>query len=109
MNTSTINIFDDLKDFVTSIKKSSGLSEKDKVRMEFVKTGFVFLDHFTGGLVDGDYVVLAGRPCTGKTTLSLNIALNVILSSEKDVLYFSLSSTKEMIMAKLFTMISQIP
>lgn len=43
-----------------------------------VQTGYVDVDHLTGGLRPGELVILAGRPGTGKTALAGNIARNVL-------------------------------
>jgi len=40
-------------------------------------TGFKALDNMIGGLQNSDLIVVAGRPSTGKTSLALNISLNV--------------------------------
>lgn len=40
-------------------------------------TGYAELDEILGGLQRGSLVVIAGRPAMGKTTLGMNIALNV--------------------------------
>ncbi|MBU0744027.1 MAG: replicative DNA helicase, partial [Gammaproteobacteria bacterium] len=38
-----------------------------------LSTGFTDLDEMTSGLQDGDFVIIAGRPSMGKTTLAMNI------------------------------------
>jgi replicative DNA helicase len=39
-----------------------------------VETGFVDLDHMTGGLQKSELIILAARPSMGKTALAMNIA-----------------------------------
>lgn len=39
-------------------------------------TGLVKLDRMTGGIKDGEYVLIAARPSIGKSALALQIALN---------------------------------
>lgn len=58
-------------------------------RMDGLATGFADLDARIGGLRAGDYVVIAGRPSMGKTTLGMNIAENVSLDG-KTAMVFSL-------------------
>lgn len=52
-------------------------------------TGFSDLDHRLGGMRPGDYIVIAGRPSMGKTTIGLNIAENVAMDG-KVAMVFSL-------------------
>ena len=53
-----------------------------------VTTGYQTLDQVTGGLVKGDYLIIAGRPSMGKTAFLLNI-LRQVPTTEK-ALFFSM-------------------
>ncbi len=59
-----------------------------------VSTGFIEIDKLIGGLQKTSLIVLAGRPAMGKTSLAVNIALNVLESkhniSNRLVAVFSL-------------------
>ncbi len=61
-----------------------------------VRTGFHDLDSITGGLQNGELIVLASRPSVGKTTLALNIIEYVGVKEKLPVALFSLemSSTQ---------------
>jgi len=48
--------------------------EKGEHKVAGVDTGFADLDEITGGLHDGELVIIAARPSMGKTALALNIA-----------------------------------
>jgi len=48
-------------------------------RITGTPTGFTKLDKITGGLNEGDLVIVAARPGMGKTSLVLNMAVNVAL------------------------------
>lgn len=48
-------------------------------RITGTPTGFSKLDKLTGGLNEGDLVIVAARPGMGKTSLVLNMAVNVAL------------------------------
>lgn len=67
-------------------------------------SGFSTLDSLTQGFQKSDLIILAGRPSTGKTALSLNIALNSIKMSRLPVLFFSLEMSKEQIMYRLLSL-----
>ena len=64
-----------------------------------LQTGFIDLDWKTTGLHKGDFILLAGRPSMGCTSLMLQIANQVATYQQKRVLYFHLELPKE-IMAK---------
>lgn len=57
-----------------------------------IATGFTDLDAITSGLHGGDLIVVAGRPATGKTAFSLNIAQNVALDTGLPVAIFSMET-----------------
>ena len=73
-----------------------------------VTSGFDDLDLMTQGFQKEDLIILAGRPSTGKTALSLNIGLNIIKSLKLPVLFFSLEMSKEQIMYRLLTIEANI-
>ena len=71
-------------------------------------SGFYNLDLLTQGFQKSDLIIIAGRPSTGKTALSLNITLNTIKSSKLPVLFFSLEMSKKQIMYRLLSMEANI-
>lgn len=56
----------------------------------FLSTGFHDLDRLTGGIDQGEMVILAAQPSLGKTALACSIALNVAQSGP--VVFFSLET-----------------
>jgi len=66
-------------------------------------TGFSGIDDKTAGFGDSDLVILAARPGMGKTSLALNIALNVAKSSGKAVAVFSLEMSKEQLVTRILS------
>jgi len=64
-------------------------------RITGLRTGFIDLDNLTAGLQAAQFIVIAGRPSMGKTSLALNIAEHVALAEGKPVLIISLEMTKE--------------
>ena len=71
-------------------------------------SGFSNLDLLTQGFQNSDLIIIAGRPSTGKTALSLNITLNTIRNSKLPVLFFSLEMSKKQIMYRLLSMETNI-
>jgi replicative DNA helicase len=55
----------------------------------------------TGGLVSGEWTVLAGRPGTGKTTLAMDIMDEWCIEKKYNALFFSLEMGKEQLMNRL--------
>ncbi|MEM9409785.1 MAG: replicative DNA helicase [Planctomycetota bacterium] len=55
-----------------------------------VETGFTDLDAMSGGLHASELVILAARPSMGKTAFAMNIAENIVIKSNKPVLFVSL-------------------
>ena len=66
-------------------------------------TGLHDLDKMLGGLNKSDFVVLAARPGVGKTSLALNIALNIAKKVEKTVAIFSLEMSREQMAVRLLS------
>ena len=55
-----------------------------------VDTGYSEFDHLTGGLRNGELIILAARPSMGKTALALNMAENVAVKYQTTTLVVSL-------------------
>lgn len=66
-----------------------------------IPTGFKDLDKLLAGLQRSDLDVIAGRPSMGKTSIALNLALNVAKAKQGAVLYFSLEMSKEQLVDRL--------
>lgn len=64
-------------------------------------TGFEKLDKTIGCIQRKDYIVLAGRPSMGKTTLALNIAMNIEKLNDTPILIFSLEMSKEKLISNM--------
>ncbi|MCK4870709.1 MAG: replicative DNA helicase [Gammaproteobacteria bacterium] len=72
-----------------------------------LSTGFADLDKITTGLHDGDLVIVAGRPSSGKTTIASNIARHAALEG-KSALFFSLEMPKDQIVNREIAAIGSI-
>ncbi len=72
-------------------------------RIKGIGTGFLKFDEMTGGLREGELIILAARPAMGKTALALNIAQHVAMNpkSPKAVAVFSLEMSKESLLTRM--------
>jgi len=66
----------------------------------YTKTGIVELDETISGLMPSDYVILAGRPGSGKTSLATNITENICARGGA-VVFFSLEMTTKQVIARI--------
>lgn len=73
-----------------------------------VQTGYPNLDAAIGGFMDGDYILVGGRPGSGKTTFALNLLKN-IMDQGHNVGFISLEMTGEQIVLKLIHRGTGIP
>jgi len=64
-------------------------------------TGFKKLDEITCGLHNSDLIIIAARPSMGKTSLALNIALNVATHDKVPVAIFSMETSKEQLVLRM--------
>lgn len=69
--------------------------------LDGILSGFYDLDSFTQGFQKSDLIIVAGRPSMGKTALCLNIATNVLKTTNLPVLFFSLEMSKEQLTYRL--------
>ncbi len=72
-------------------------------RIKGLSTGFLKLDEMTGGLHEGELVILAARPSMGKTALALNIAQHVAMrpGEKQTVAVFSLEMSRESLLTRM--------
>jgi replicative DNA helicase len=68
-----------------------------------VPTGFLDLDKLLGGLQPSDFLIIAGRPGTGKTAFMLSAAKNAALKYKKHVAIFSLEMSNEQLVQRLIS------
>lgn len=73
-----------------------------------VSTGLADIDECLQGLGKGDFVLIASRPGMGKTSIALNIAVNVAKSSGKTVAIFSLEMSRQQLVMRMLSSESHI-
>jgi replicative DNA helicase len=81
----------------------SALSEAGGKTLPGLSTGLSAVDDKISGLNRSDLILLAARPGMGKTSMALNMALNVARSSEKTVAIFSLEMSREQLVTRLLS------
>ena len=93
VGTVLLKVFDRLSELAEAGSDISGIS-----------TGLRDLDKFISGLNKSDLMLLAARPGMGKTSLALNIALNVAKKYPKrTVAFFSLEMSKQQLVTRLLS------
>ncbi|WP_369281933.1 replicative DNA helicase [Oscillibacter sp. GMB15532] len=71
--------------------------------MPGLSTGLSMLDTKITGLNKSDLILLAARPGMGKTSMALNMALNVAKGTDRSVAVFSLEMSKEQLVLRLLS------
>ena len=92
------NVFDELSAAAESGNRIPGLP-----------TGFPDLDRTVLGLNKADLFLVAARPGMGKTSIALNMALHVAMSSKKAVAIFSLEMSREQLVLRLLSRAAMVP
>ena len=67
-----------------------------------IPTGFSVIDNLVGGLQSPQVILLAGRCCSGKTALILNLAMNVAKNDSIPVAIFSPEHSAAQMVFKIF-------
>ncbi len=73
-----------------------------------LETGFSEFDKETTGLMGGQFIVIGGRPGSGKTAFCLNLAANVATKTNRPVLFFSLEMQKTELVMRMLCSEAQI-
>ena len=78
-------------------------------RIPGIPTGLPDLDNVTLGLNPSELILIAARPGMGKTSIALNMALNVALNQKKSVAVFSLEMSREQLVMRLLSRAALVP
>lgn len=68
---------------------------EQRKKLQGIQTGFLEIDNATGGLLNGDMIVIAARPSVGKTAFALNMLEYIGICLDKTVAMFSLEMKKQ--------------
>ena len=77
------------------------LAHKKRGKPIGIATGFTDLDRMTGGLKDGQLIIIAARPSMGKSAFATNIAEAACLENGTPTALFSLEMTGEELMERV--------
>ncbi|MBE0469155.1 MAG: replicative DNA helicase [Methyloprofundus sp.] len=91
----------------TAVEKIEALFEQEG-NITGEGTGFTDLDEMTSGLQPGDLIIVAGRPSMGKTTIAMNMAENVAISSGKPVAVFSMEMPGDSLAMRMMSSLGRI-
>lgn len=76
--------------------------------MTGLPTGFNEMDRMTAGWQQSDFVILAGRPAMGKTSLALCMAKNLAIDSNTPIAFFSLEMSRVQLMNRIVSNVCSI-
>ncbi|WMC19328.1 MAG: DnaB-like helicase C-terminal domain-containing protein [Candidatus Carsonella ruddii] len=103
--------------FLQNFKKNNFFNKKQNYKdllfnfftqkENFFNTGYKTLDNLINGLQKGNLIIIAGRPSIGKTSFSLNLIKNLILSNKRIIIY-TLEMTRIQIFLRLISIILEI-
>lgn len=102
---------DGISSFRELVKDSIEMVEKlyqHKRLVTGISSGFGDFDKMTSGLQASDFIVFAGRPSMGKTSLALNIAEHAALEEKLPVVLFSLEMSKSQLALRLLCSYSKV-
>lgn len=81
---------------------------QNKGTLTGVSTGFRDIDDITSGLQASELIVVAGRPSMGKTSLMMNMAESVVISTGMPVLVFSLEMPSDSLILRMLSSLGRI-
>jgi replicative DNA helicase len=99
---------EDISVIMRDVYKQISDASKSGIGIPGHETGFPDLDRILMGLNDSDLILIASRPGMGKTSIALNIALNVAKKSGKTVAVFSLEMSREQLAMRLLASSSYV-
>ncbi len=73
-----------------------------------IPTGFDEIDRITSGLQNSDLIIVAARPAMGKTSLAINIAESVAMSTARPVMVFSMEMSREQLGYRMISSIGRL-
>ncbi|WP_349401889.1 replicative DNA helicase, DnaB-like protein [Candidatus Phytoplasma solani] len=104
----TTSLFATPKDLMEDILKKTIFNPSKNGLLGF-DTGFNQLNHDTLGFQKKELIILGARPGVGKTTLMMNLAINIIIkNSNTKIVIFSLEMSNTQLILKSLSSISNV-
>lgn len=82
--------FESLKDSVPEVLENIRVKSEAGTSVTGLRTGFNDLDYLTGGLKQGELIILGARPAVGKSAFAVNLAVNATAINKVPTAIFSL-------------------
>ena len=97
-----------VSEVMTTVYSALAEASKSGQKIPGLSTGLPNLDRAIMGLNKSDLILVAARPGMGKTSIALNIALNVAHASPVSIAIFSLEMSRAQLCRNLLAMESQV-
>ncbi|MEI8211265.1 MAG: replicative DNA helicase [Planctomycetota bacterium] len=97
-----------IKDVLTDSLKRIDLRMQGKQLSSGVLTHFTDFDRMTGGLHNGELIILAARPSMGKTAFAMNIAEQVAMKERAPTLFVSLEMNSIELVDRLLCSVAKV-
>ncbi len=105
----TVTHYHHIKDVAREVIEMVDRFSKTERLVTGLSSGFSELDMMTTGFHPADLIILAARPGMGKTSFMLSLLSHIALNEEKPVAVFSLEMSKEQLVLRLLSALSEIP
>ena len=92
-----------LRQVLPDVLDRLGEMSENEDHLPGLSTGLSAIDQKITGLNKSDLILLAARPGMGKTSLALNVALNVAKGTGKTVAIFSLEMSREQLVTRILS------
>lgn len=101
--------FDEVSEKVGVVFETITERAKNPDALDGLTTGFKKIDDCTTGLKEGQLVIIAARPGLGKTSLAINIAYNLAVKHQKNILIFSFEMSSDDLIRRMLAVGSRVP
>jgi len=89
------------KDLLKGIIEKIEQVSRTRIPITGILSGFTDLDRLTNGFSKGELIILAARPNMGKTSLALNIAVNMAIHQQISVGFFTLEMPTTLLLERV--------